>query len=173
MMIFDKEEYYEIVKPILKNIEFQKRRSYQHHGSETLYVHSIKVSILSYKLAKKINLDYRSIAIGALLHDFYNEPWIVNGDVKRNRKNNFFESHGFVHAREALINSRREFPELLNSKVEDIILRHMFPLNIIPPKYLESWIVSTVDKIVSLNALKRPKEFHIYLKIIGINARMG
>ena len=49
----------------------------------------------------------------------------------------------------------------------------MFPLNIIPPKYLESWIVSTVDKIVSLNALKRPKEFHIYLKIIGINARMG
>ncbi len=170
-MVFAKKEYYEIVKPILKNIEFQKRRSYQHHGSETLYIHSIKVSILSYKLAKKFNLDYYSIAIGALLHDFYNEPWLVNGKVNRKKTTNFFKSHGFVHAQEALNNSRREFPTLLNCKIEDIILRHMFPLNIVPPKYLESWIVTIVDKIVSLNALRRPEELHLYFKIIGLNTR--
>ena len=41
----------------------------------------------------------------------------------------------------------------MNKKVENIILRHMFPLNIVPPKYLESWLITLTDKYVSLEVV--------------------
>lgn len=50
-------EFLEIVKVILENEEFQKRSMYLHHGKTSVYDHSLKVSYLSYNLAKKINLD--------------------------------------------------------------------------------------------------------------------
>ena len=37
----------------------------------------------------------------------------------------------------------------MNPIVADAITRHMFPLNVTPPKYLESWLVSMVDKVVA------------------------
>ena len=76
--------------------------------------------------------------------------------------------HGFVHAREALENSRNTFPDLMNKKVENIILRHMFPLNITLPKYKESWIVSLMDKKCSFKILGHPK---CYLKYLGIRRK--
>ena len=45
-----KNDYYEIVKNILDNEEFKKRKTYAHHGSITVYEHSIKVSLLAYKI---------------------------------------------------------------------------------------------------------------------------
>ena len=53
----------------------------------------------------------------------------------------------------------------MNPMVEDIILRHMFPLNIRPPKYKESWVVTMMDKKCSLNVLKHPSEYPKYLGI--------
>ena len=72
---------------------------------------------------------------------------------------------GFVHAAEALDNAIFYFPEFVNARVSDIILRHMFPLNIHPPKYPESWVVTFVDKFVSLGVLGSGKEL---LKYIGL-----
>ena len=37
----------------------------------------------------------------------------------------------------------------LNEKTENVILRHMFPLNIVPPKNKEAWLITFVDKYVS------------------------
>ena len=56
-------------------------------------------------------------------------------------------------------NSYQYFSELMNDKISNIILRLMFPLNIIPPKYLEGWIITLVDKYVSLETLKNPSFF--------------
>lgn len=160
---FNKEDninYYNIVKPILENDEFKKRNKFLHHGDRTVYEHSIMVSIKSYKIAKFLHLDISSIAIGALLHDFYTSPWQENKN-----KDSFFKQHGFVHASEALNNSKIFFGNYINDKVSDIIVRHMFPLNILPPKYLESWIVTIVDKYVSLEIFKNPLHLHKYLGI--------
>ena len=44
----------------------------------------------------------------------------------------------------ALENARKVMP--LTKKEENIILRHMWPLTVIPPVYPEAWIVSMVDK---------------------------
>ena len=71
--------------------------------------------------------------------------------------------HGFVHAKEALENSKKTFPELINPKIEDIIVKHMFPLNIAIPKYKETWVVTYMDKVCSLDILKHPKEYPKYL----------
>lgn len=153
-------EYYEIVKDILENKEFQKRKEYPHHEDESVYKHSLKVSILAYRLAKKNGFDYRSAAIGGLLHDFYSEPW-----QNKKKKTKLFKMHGFVHAKEACVNAEKEFGALITPKIKDIITKHMFPLNITPPKYVESWIVTFADKVASSNVLLHPTQYPKYLGI--------
>lgn len=156
-MKYDK-EFLEYVDDILKSPEFKKRMKYEHHENESVYEHSMKVAYSSYLFAKKHNLNKRDISIGGLLHDFYYKPW-----KEDTTKKTLFKKHGFVHAREALENSKENFPNLMNNRVEDIILRHMFPLNIKPPKYKESWVVTMMDKKCSLNVLAHPKAWSAYL----------
>ena len=152
------EEYIEIIKSIINNPEFIKRKEYHHHEHRSVYGHSLMVSLKSYKFAKKLGLDYKSAAIGGLLHDFYYKDWQLNKE-----KQPLIKQHGFVHAKEAVENSKALFPNLINKKVENIIKRHMFPLNFIPPFYYESWIICFVDKYCSLEVLKEPKEWYKYI----------
>ena len=142
-------EYLNIVRYILESQEFNKRKEYKHHGDKSVYDHSIEVSYLAYKISKKLGLDYKDTAIGGLLHDFYYYDWHITPKEK-----NILKKHGFTHAKQALENTKKCFPQYLNFRTQDIILRHMFPLNIVPPKYLESWIVSISDKIVSVELIK-------------------
>lgn len=157
------DEFLGYVSDILNSEEFVKRKEYLHHPNKSVYQHSLEVAYASYKFAKKHNLNARDISIGALLHDFYYKPWQENKEKKK-----FTKMHGFVHAKEALENTKKNFPELINKRVEDIIVKHMFPLNIKPPKYKESWIVSLMDKKNSLDVLKHPKE---YPKFLGLTKK--
>lgn len=158
-------DYLAIVNNILNNDEFIRRKEYKHHGEISVYDHSLRVSYLSYKFAKKFkSVNEKDVAIGGLLHDFYYKPWM--NDTKKRK---FFEKHGFVHAREALENSKIFFSEELNDIREDIILKHMFPLNIKLPKYKETWIITLFDKLVSLEVIKEPKFF---LSLFNINSKI-
>ena len=104
-----------------------------------------------------MKLDYKSAAIGGLLHDFYYEDWQLS------KKKGIKNLHGFVHAREAYENANIHFKNLTNYKVNDIIIKHMFPLNIKPPKYIEGWIVTLGDKLVSLEIFKTPNQLYKYV----------
>ncbi|MEE1504614.1 MAG: hypothetical protein UGF89_10270, partial [Acutalibacteraceae bacterium] len=59
----------------------------------------------------------------------------------------------------------------LNKKEEDIIKKHMWPLTVIPPKYLESFVVTSMDKycatieMIYSSSEKYRKNFH---KLTGI-----
>ena len=66
-------EYKLIVKDILENEEFLKLKDIEHHGT-TRYIHSTKVSYISYKIAKALRLDYEKTARGGLMHDFFFSP---------------------------------------------------------------------------------------------------
>jgi len=156
------DEYLDIVRYILSNEEFKKRIEYNHHENRSVYTHSLLVSFNSYKVAKLLKLDYESAAIGGLLHDFYYDDW------QKNPKKGLKNMHGFVHAYEALENSRNIFPEYMTDKISDIIVKHMFPLNIRPPKYAESWIITFVDKVVSLEILATPKQLYKYVGLAFI-----
>ncbi len=157
-------EYYLIVKDILENPEFLRRKEFRHHGNRTVYDHSLAVSILSYRIAKRLHLDYKSAAIGGLLHDFYYKPWQETKDPRP-----FFKKHGFSHAGEALENSKIYFPYLMNKRVEDIIKKHMFPLNIKPPMCREGWVITCVDKYVSMEIFKDVRNLPRYIGIFRKN----
>ena len=153
--ISDEEEFLSIVKPILKNSEFLKRKIYKHHGKTSVYEHSFAVSYYAYIWGKKLHLKedhVRNAAIAGMLHDFYYKDWTLNKE-----KVPLFKQHGFVHAKQALNNSRINFKELMNKKIENAIERHMFPLNIIPPIHIEGWLVTTADKFVSMDVIKNYK----------------
>ena len=83
-------------------------------------------------------------------------------------KHKFFEQHGFTHAKNSLNNCHKYFNQYLNVEIEDAILRHMFPLNIKPPKYKIGWVVTLADKMVSMEVFKYPK---MLLLLLGIRIR--
>lgn len=162
--VVELEEYYEIVKPILTNPEFKKRRNFLHH-QDSVYAHSLRVSLCSYHLAKKLKplfpkLSIKDATIAGLLHDFYSKPWREKTTDPR-----FLKKHGFAHAYEAAKNAYLYFPDLMNEKIENAIVRHMFPLNRKFPNHIESWIVTISDKIVSLEVLKHPLGLPRYVGI--------
>ena len=143
---YDYSEWYMIVEPKITSREYIKRRTFRHHGDVTVYEHSMMVSKKAYRMAKRIGADYKSAAIAGILHDFYETPW---QDVKI--KQPIYKMHAFTHARVALNNSRKHFKKYLNTKIENAILRHMFPLTIIPPKTVVGIIITISDKLSSLD----------------------
>ena len=153
-------EFMSIIYDIICHEEFQKRKKFAHHGEISVYEHSLKVSYRSYKIAKFFHLNYHDAAIAGILHDFYERPW---QEIKEKQK--FFEQHGFTHAQNSLNNCRKYFKQYLNLQIENAILRHMFPLNIRPPRYRIGWVVTTADKIVSLEVFRYPRKL---LNLIGI-----
>lgn len=131
--------FYRLVSDIIDNNKFQRLDECRHHGM-TRYEHSIKVSYHSYKIAKKFRLDYKSVARAGLLHDFF-----LNEDLSEKKQ----KLSMFFHPYYSLKNACYYFD--LNDIEKDTIITHMFPT--LPhkvPKYLESWLVSFVDKIIAI-----------------------
>ena len=137
-------EYKKIVKDIFRNVEFKKLYNIEHHGISRME-HSIKISYYSYRIAKKLGMDYVSVARGGLLHDFF-----LDGD-ERNSKRKFLDT--FVHPRKVLHTATNIFN--INEVEKDIIVSHMFPIYIKIPKYKESFLVNLVDKVIGCKELLR------------------
>lgn len=118
-------------------------KTFIQHGNKSTFTHVLHVSYLSFCLIRKyrLPLDERSVVRGAFLHDFYLYDWHVRDE---NRK----RFHGFHHAKTAHHNANENFS--LNPVEKDIILKHMWPMTISPPRYREAYFVNLIDKIVSL-----------------------
>jgi uncharacterized protein len=130
------------INQVLTHPKVLKMDEFIQHGKVTCLQHSIAVAYYSYIAALNLpfRIDYHSLIRGAMLHDFFLYDW--------HDKNKGFRWHGFKHPKIALNNAQKYFD--LSQKEKDIILRHMWPLTIIPPKYIESIIVSLVDKTVTV-----------------------
>ena len=137
-------EYKKIVKDIFRNTNFKKLYNIEHHGISRME-HSIKISYYSYKIAKKLRMDYISVARGALLHDFF-----LDGD-ERKVKEKFLDT--FTHPKRALRTSIDNFN--VNEIEKNIIVSHMFPIYLSLPKYKESFLVNMVDKVIGFKELVR------------------
>ena len=135
--MYDDTYYIKIIEDILENKEFDKIKYIEHHGT-TRFDHSMRVAYYSYKVAKTFRLDYREVARAGLLHDFF------LSDIDRTAKDKFLST--FTHPKYAVENAQKHFK--LSDKEKNIIESHMFPIYTCLPKYAESWVVSTVDKIV-------------------------
>ena len=153
--MYHNKEYYNYAKDILRNSEFQRRKTFLHH-QDSVYEHSIRVSLLAYRISKYLSryfpISTEDVVISALLHDFYLEPW-------RDSKGKW---HGFTHGSIASSNANCFFSNKMNDTTINSIKCHMFPLTL-PPKYYEGWIVTLADKLVSLEVFKKPTELYKYI----------
>lgn len=141
------EEYMEYVGDILAHPVFQSMEEYIQHGHTTCRVHCIQVSYMAYKLSKRFGLDARSAARAGLLHDLFLYDWHTHA------KETGEHFHGFTHPRTALNNARKYFS--LNEIEEDCILRHMWPLTVVAPKYLEGYTIVYADKFCGMGEVAR------------------
>ena len=141
-----KEEFYSVVKDITNNKEFNKLNKELHHGI-TRYDHSLRVAKWTYQFCELFNIkSINNTTRAALLHDFYIDDELL-GENKFEKLSD--------HPNLALENSLKYYK--LDNVQQDIIKSHMFPCNLNVPKYKESWIVSTIDKIVGAYEMLRFK----------------
>lgn len=116
----------------------------QHAKGFSCFHHSVLVSYWSWRICAALGLDARAAARGGLLHDLYLYDW-----TSQRAPNGRW--HGTEHPREALRNAEALFP--LSDKERDIIVKHMWPLTLRPYRYLESLVVSCVDKVSAVAEL--------------------
>ena len=133
-------EYEKCIMDLIQHEDVKSMEKYIQHGDVSCLDHSIDVSYRSFAICKRLGLDAKSAARGGLLHDFFLYDWHIP-DPKRGL-------HAFTHPSTALLNANDRFS--LNEKEKDIIIKHMWPLTIKPPKYKESFIVVIVDLYCSL-----------------------
>lgn len=134
--IKDINEFKEIISDIKDNETVLEMKKYRQHFDTTCYEHCITASYYCYKICKRLNLDYKSAARGAMLHDMFLYDW---------RKPNASGGlHAFKHGKIAYENASKIFN--LNDIEKDMIIKHMWPVTLSFPKYPESFILTFVDK---------------------------
>jgi uncharacterized protein len=147
---------------ILLSGQMQREKLFIQHGTVSCFDHSVAVAYTSLRLAVwwRIKVDRRSLVRGALLHDYFLYDWHEADDSHR--------LHGFRHAKKALLNAREDFR--LNAKEEDIIVKHMFPLNLSLPRYRESVLVILADKWCALTEILAV--FSVVHRVKAIKAKL-
>lgn len=153
-------EFYNIIEPFVSHQEFVKRKDFSHHINESVYEHTLRVSFDCFKIGKKLKLDYKSLTIAALLHDFYEKPWQYDKEKKP-----ILQMHAFTHAHNAVLNAKKHFGSKITPKIANIMETHMFPVNKKIPRSKEAWILTLVDKADSMDFIMHPiMLFHIFRK---------
>lgn len=132
-------EYLHEVRHILSDEEFLSLGQFVHHHWTNRLMHSINVSYLSWKIAKKFGCDEKAAARAGLLHDYC--PYDFSLETPTGEHQLFF------HPKAAAKNSKHRFD--LNQRELDAILTHMFPLGPMP-KNGEAWIITLADKICAI-----------------------
>ena len=148
-----------IANEIINSDKYQALKNENHHGLSR-YDHSLRVARNTYKISKKLKLDYISATRGALLHDYF-----TNEEYRNTKGMKKYSMHPVI----ALNNAIREYD--LNQIEENVIVSHMFPMGKVKPNCKESWVVTSVDKAVALYECARykAKEALATAFIIAIN----
>ena len=129
--------YLNCVQDLMGTAQVQAMRDLPHHPGVSCYEHSVFVSYVAFRLARRWGLDYRSCARCGLLHDLYLYRW--------NDQSAHPGLQCFDHPEFALRNAEALTP--LTPKERNVILAHMWPLALHLPRSREAWTVSLADKL--------------------------
>ena len=133
--------YLECVAPLLESEEVNSMKQWRRHYSTTCYEHSLSVSYVAYRMAKKFGWDARTAARAGLLHDLYlYDP----ADRSAHPGNQCLD-----HPEFALRNARVLCPDLTEREANAIV-SHMFPLAVHLPRSREAVAVNLADKLCAL-----------------------
>lgn len=147
----------DLIKKMSENSRLTENLLYIQHGTTSIFAHCKNVALVSLLLSQIFHLkvDKYSLVRGALLHDYFLYDW--------HDKTVCPHLHGFIHPQIALENASKVFD--LNEIEKDIIVHHMFPLNITPPKTLEGFIVTISDKLCGTYETFKFNEMHLKRRI--------
>lgn len=126
-----------MVGDLLSTEQVRSMQEIRHHFDVTCYDHSVFVSYVAFRLARRLRWDYLAAARGGLLHDLYLYDPKIPGSHPGNQC--------FDHPKAALKNA--EALTDLSKVEENIIISHMWPLARRMPRYRESVVVNVADKI--------------------------
>ena len=139
-LIENDDEFQSIIKELIENDTVQQMKNFKQHYETTCFEHCYTAAYYCYLICKKLKLDYKSAARGAMLHDLFLYDWHTTSPSDINEKG----AHAWAHPRIALKNATKIFN--LNKTEQDIIKNHMWPVTIKFPKTKEAFIVSCMDK---------------------------
>ncbi len=134
------QEYRACLEGLLEHEQVQRLEQYTQHHSTSRLQHSINVSYYSFLICYRMGWDYRSAARAGLLHDLFFYDWRVKKFIRSN--------HAAWHPRIALLNAQKITE--LNKVERDAIRKHMWPCTLVPPRYIESYVVTLVDKLCAV-----------------------
>lgn len=126
---------------ILRSQGMLLSQSFRQHGDVSVALHCFFAAVVCVRLARALALrvDTRALVRGALLHDYFLYDWHDPDPSHR--------LHGFRHAGFALRNAGRDFS--LGPIERNMIASHMFPMNLVLPRFRESLLLCLADKICS------------------------
>lgn len=154
--------YYSCISDIVDLPEIIRLKEITHHISTTRFQHCINVSYYAYVTCRFFRLDARSAARAGLLHDlFYYDRREYNISRKKHQP-----KHSRRHSDMALENAMKLVS--VNSKEQDMIAKHMWPATIAFPKYMETYIITLVDKYCAVLEFCIPK-FKKFIKFRRTN----
>lgn len=148
--------YLRCVKDLISTRQVASMKQWRHHFDVTTYDHSLFVSYMAFRLARRLKRDYRMAARMGLLHDLY---LYDSHDRSAHPGNQCFD-----HPKAALRNAAQLVE--LSEKEANIIASHMWPLATTMPHSAEAVIVSLADKVcaaLELSYLSRLKRIQRWI----------
>ena len=139
------EEFNSIISDLLSSPTVIEMKKYRQHYNVSTFEHSVSVAYIGYKICKKLNLDYVSMARAGMLHDLFLYDWREERPYQ-----GFFKKHAFSHPDIALTNAEKICS--LNNKEKDIIRNHMWPVTFYRlPHSREAFLITLVDKYATIS----------------------
>lgn len=133
--------FLDCVAPLLDSDAVNSMKRWRHHFSVTCYEHSLFVSYVAFRLARRLGWDFRAAARAGLLHDLYlYDP----ADRSAHPGNQCLD-----HPEFALRNARALCPDL-SDREANAIISHMFPLAVHLPRCREAVAVNLADKLCAV-----------------------
>ena len=148
-------EFQEIINPLVTNKTVLQMKTFRQHYETTCFDHCYSAAFYCYLICKKYNLDYKSATRAAMLHDLFLYDW-------RKKEPNRKGLHAFTHGKIACDNACKLFD--LNDKEKDIIIKHMWPVTTTPPKSLEGFILTFVDKYCAMSETFEVLQSRLFMK---------
>lgn len=147
-----------LAQDILESEAFLLLKKDRHHGTNK-YDHCKRVGLVSYKLAKFFNCDYKQVVRPALLHDFFygerkSKPengYLSHPKVSANNAKHFFNA---TVKEQSIIKTHMYHYAILNRILPFISSEAKFSLREMRPKSREAWIVCAADLIVSVSEFR-------------------
>lgn len=148
--------YFACVEDLINTKQVEAMKQWRHHFSVTTYDHSLFVSYVAFRMARRLGRDYRMAARMGLLHDLY----LYDSHDKSAHPGNQCFDHPVAAARNAA-----QLVEL-SAKEENIIVSHMWPLAKTMPHSAEALIVNAADKFcatLEVSCLSRIKRIQRWI----------